>query len=107
MKNLKNKIKSLSESYFKDTVEIRRHLHAFPELSFKEFKTSDYIQQILLDYGIPFTSGVAGTGDIGNEVSSSQVIETGVAGTGAIGTVSVIVNPEWGTGAWGSGAWGE
>ena len=54
MKNLKNKIKSLSESYFKDTVEIRRHLHAFPELSFKEFKTSDYIQQKLLDYGIPF-----------------------------------------------------
>ena len=65
MKNLKNKIKSLSESYFKDTVEIRRHLHAFPELSFKEFKTSDYIQQILLDYGIPFTSGVAGTGVVG------------------------------------------
>ena len=52
-------------------------------------------------------SGVAGTGALGTEVPEASIIESGVAGTGAIGSVSVIVKPEWGTGAWGSGAWGE
>ena len=65
MKNLQNKIKSLAENYFKDTVEIRRHLHAYPELSFKEYKTSEYIQQKLTAYSIPFTSGLAETGVLG------------------------------------------
>ena len=65
MKNLQNKIKSLAENYFKDTVEIRRHLHAYPELSFKEYKTSEYIQQKLTAYGIPFTSGLVKTGVVG------------------------------------------
>ena len=65
MKNLQNKIKSLAENYFKDTVEIRRHLHTYPELSFKEYKTSEYIQQKLTGYGIPFTSGLVETGVVG------------------------------------------
>ena len=65
MKNLQNKIKSLAENYFKDTVEIRRHLHTYPELSFKEYKTSEYIQQKLTAYGIPFTSGLVETGVVG------------------------------------------
>ena len=41
------------------------HLHAYPELSFKEYKTSEYIQQKLKAYGIPFTSGLAETGVVG------------------------------------------
>ena len=65
MKNLQNKIKSLAENFFKDTIEIRRHLHAYPELSFKEYKTSEYIQQKLTAYGIPFTSGLVETGVVG------------------------------------------
>jgi amidohydrolase len=62
MKNLQNKIKSLAENFYEDTVEIRRHLHAYPELSFKEYKTSEYIQQKLSAYGIPFKSGLVETG---------------------------------------------
>ena len=65
MKTLQNKIKSLAENYFKDTVEIRRHLHTYPELSFKEYKTSEYIQQKLTAYDIPFTSGLVETGVVG------------------------------------------
>ena len=65
MKNLQNKIKSLAENYFKETVEIRRYLHTYPELSFKEYKTSEYIQQKLTAYGIPFTSGLVETGVVG------------------------------------------
>jgi len=65
MSNLQNKIKYLAENYFKDTVEIRRHLHAYPELSFKEYKTSEYIQKQLTSYGIPFQSGLVETGVVG------------------------------------------
>ena len=65
MSQLKNKIKSLAENFFNDTVEIRRHLHTYPELSFKEYKTSEYIQQKLSDYGISFNSGIAETGVVG------------------------------------------
>ena len=32
-------------------VRLRRHLHQYPEVGFKEFKTSAYLQQILLDAG--------------------------------------------------------
>jgi len=49
----------------KDTIEIRRYIHQNPELSFKEFKTSTYIQDKLTEFGISFTNGVAGTGIIG------------------------------------------
>ena len=65
MKNLQNKIKSLAENFYEDTVEIRRHLHTYPELSFKEYKTSEYIQQKLSEYGIPFKSGLVETGVVG------------------------------------------
>jgi amidohydrolase len=65
MKSLQNKIKSLAENYFEETVEIRRHLHAYPELSFKEYETSKYIQKKLSDYGIPFQSGIVDTGIVG------------------------------------------
>ncbi|MBD8006864.1 M20 metallopeptidase family protein [Bacillus norwichensis] len=34
--------------------EIRKHLHQYPELSFKEYETSKYIQSCLENWGIPF-----------------------------------------------------
>jgi amidohydrolase len=57
-------IKSLSQKYFDKVVEIRRHLHQHPELSFKEFKTSEFIQRQLTDAGIYFTAGHVETGII-------------------------------------------
>lgn len=62
--NSPDKIKSLSEKYFKKIVEIRRHLHQYPELSFQEFETSKYIQDQLTQAGISFTSGHVKTGII-------------------------------------------
>jgi amidohydrolase len=59
---LTNKIKSLSKTYFQKVLEIRRHLHQHPELSFKEFKTSQYIQSKLSEAGIAFTTGYIETG---------------------------------------------
>lgn len=49
------KIKALAKSYAPDFIEIRRYLHAHPELSYQEFETSQYIQKKLASYDIPFT----------------------------------------------------
>lgn len=35
-------------------VAIRRHLHQYPELSFKEFETARYIGAVLEEWGIPY-----------------------------------------------------
>ena len=57
-----NKIKDLSENYFDEILDIRRHLHMYPELSFQEFETSKYIKDILNLWGISFTDGYVETG---------------------------------------------
>ena len=44
---------------------IRRDLHAHPELSFQETRTSDVIAGALTDWGIPVHRGLAGTGLVG------------------------------------------
>jgi amidohydrolase len=62
---LKDKIESLSIEYLQEIISIRRHLHANPELGFREFNTSDYIASCLSDYGISFKQGIAKTGIIG------------------------------------------
>lgn len=59
---IKDKIKALADEYFNDTVEIRRHIHKYPELSFREFKTSEFVQSKLTEYGIPFKAGYVKTG---------------------------------------------
>ena len=59
---LKNTISQLAEKYFNQVVEIRRHLHQNPELSFKEFETSKYIISLLDSWDIKYRSGIANTG---------------------------------------------
>jgi amidohydrolase len=61
---LKEKIKTLATKYHKDFIDIRHHLHAHPELSYKEFETSKFVQQKLSEFGIPF-SVIATTGVVG------------------------------------------
>jgi amidohydrolase len=56
------KIKEMATGAFNEIVEIRRHLHQHPELSFHEYKTSAYIKSILTTWGIPFTEDIADTG---------------------------------------------
>ena len=57
-----NKIKQLAESAFDEVVEIRRHIHKNPELSFREYKTSAYIKSVLISWDIYFTEDIADTG---------------------------------------------
>ena len=61
---LLEKIKALAAQYKDEFINIRHHLLAHPELSYKEFETSEFVQQKLRDYNIPFevkaTTGVVG-----------------------------------------------
>lgn len=61
---LKEKISHLASQYARELIEIRRHLHANPELSYQEFETSKLVQQQLEAIGIPYTikatTGVVG-----------------------------------------------
>lgn len=57
-----SKIKEIVESSFLTLIEWREHLHANPELSFKEEETSAFVASKLEAMGIPFEKGVAGTG---------------------------------------------
>jgi amidohydrolase len=61
---LQQKIKDLAKQYAQGFIEVRRHLHAHPELSYQEFETSKFVQQKLTEYAIPFeikaTTGVVG-----------------------------------------------
>ncbi len=45
-------IKELAKNYKEEFIGIRRHLHANPELSYKEFETSAFVQNKLKEYGI-------------------------------------------------------
>jgi amidohydrolase len=56
-----HKIKELANQNIGFTQSIREQIHAHPELSFKEYLTSDYIAQQLNELQIPYTK-MAGTG---------------------------------------------
>lgn len=60
--SLADKIKNLAAKYHSDIVANRRHLHKNPELSFKEFKTSEFIWNALEAAGIKVKTKAAGTG---------------------------------------------
>lgn len=60
--DLKNRIKELSESYFREVLDIRRHIHAHPELSFQEYETSKYVREALERFGYRDIQSIAGTG---------------------------------------------
>jgi hippurate hydrolase len=46
------KIKELASRYKDEHIAIRRHLHAYPELSYQEYETSLFVQKQLQQYGI-------------------------------------------------------
>lgn len=61
---MQSRIKKLAQQYASEFIDIRRHLHAHPELSYQEFETSKFVQGKLTEFGIPFevkaTTGVVG-----------------------------------------------
>jgi len=73
---IKNKIQELAANIFNEVVGFRQHIHANPELSFKEFETSKFVKEKLTNWGIEFTD-CANTGVVGlikGNKPSDQVI---------------------------------
>ena len=61
---LKEKVKKLANDLHATAISNRRHLHANPELSFKEYRTSAFVKEKLDQLEIPWTP-MAGTGIVG------------------------------------------
>jgi amidohydrolase len=59
---LKEKIKLLASEFLHEVIEIRRHLHQYPELSFEEYETSIFISEQLKKLGIKHQTGIVKTG---------------------------------------------
>lgn len=59
---LLSKIKNLSQQYANDVVNIRRHIHANPELSYQEYHTAKYVAAQLRAIGLTPQEGIAETG---------------------------------------------
>lgn len=59
---LQNKIHQLADQYKSDTIDIRRHLHAHPELSFEENETVAFVADKLRSFGITKLTSRANTG---------------------------------------------
>ncbi|MEJ5963836.1 M20 metallopeptidase family protein [Pedobacter immunditicola] len=73
---IKDQIQEQAAHIFEQVVSARQHLHANPELSFKEFETSKFIQEKLNAWGIPYTI-MADTGVVGlikGDLPSDKVI---------------------------------
>jgi hippurate hydrolase len=74
--SLSEKIRQLASRYADEFINVRRYLHAHPELSYQEFETSAYVQEHLKELGVPYsvmaTTGVVGI--IEGQEPSSRVV---------------------------------
>ncbi|SDQ86451.1 M20 family metallopeptidase [Virgibacillus salinus] len=59
-----NEIHKQLDALYPEMVEIRRFLHQYPELSFHETKTAQYIADFYEKLGIPYQTNVGGNGVI-------------------------------------------
>ncbi|MDQ0177188.1 M20 metallopeptidase family protein [Bacillus chungangensis] len=62
---MNKKVKDALRLIAPEVLNIRRHLHQYPELSGEEVETSKLIQERLAAYHIPFETGFAKTGVLG------------------------------------------
>lgn len=62
MDNLHHYIVEKSTFLFEKVRQYRRHLHQYPELSYQEVETMNFVAEQLTKFGIPFTKGIGKTG---------------------------------------------
>ena len=60
---LKERIRELASGLLEEVTINRRHLHAHPELSYREYQTAAFVEEKLRALGIPFNS-MADTGRV-------------------------------------------
>lgn len=58
-------IREKSEAIFEKVIAYREHMHMYPELSYQEFKTMEYVSSILTKLGIEHETGIGTTGIVG------------------------------------------
>ena len=58
-------VKDATQQNENQIIQLRQHIHEYPELGNMEFKTSALIQKELKSYGIQVRTGYAKTGVIG------------------------------------------
>ncbi len=63
--DMSKEINAATDKIMPKVVEWRRHLHQYPELSNREFKTSKYVEDNLRRLGLEVKTGVAKTGVVG------------------------------------------
>src|ERR1700752_5382591 len=61
---LLERVKQLATEHSNEIIAIRRHLHQYPELSFQEFNTSEFVCSVLDKHQIAYTKGYVKTGII-------------------------------------------
>lgn len=62
MTNIQSFIAKRSEELFEKVKAYREHIHANPELSFEEHNTMAFVADALTKIGIPYQTGIGGTG---------------------------------------------
>lgn len=67
-----SRIKDLAQELAPRLIEIRRHIHAHPELSGQEYQTAAYVAGVLSSCGIVVQEGIAKTGVIGELVGGTD-----------------------------------
>jgi amidohydrolase len=67
----------MTEGEVEDLVSWRRHLHAHPELSNREFETAEYIRRRLAEFGIEQVETVADTGVVALVEGTAEGAEQG------------------------------
>lgn len=65
LRSLFSKVENITNLFINEAIDIRRHIHQNPELSFEESNTSAYIKKTLSKWGIAFKSGYANHGILG------------------------------------------
>jgi amidohydrolase len=58
-------IKKLAGEFHEEIIEIRRHLHRYPELSYQEVETGKFISRKLSEFGVSHEHGWAKNGIVG------------------------------------------
>ncbi|MCC0176978.1 amidohydrolase [Waterburya agarophytonicola K14] len=67
-----SQIKKIALDFAQRLIEIRRHIHAHPELSGEEYQTSAYIAGVLSSCGLSVTEAVGKTGVLGELTGSGS-----------------------------------
>jgi amidohydrolase len=60
--SLLESIQQKSLAFTSETIRLRRHLHANPELSYKEYQTAKFVAETLKSFGLTPHEGIANTG---------------------------------------------